>query len=155
MKPTSVNITALSMVGTQSAYLEVGHDPEKSWDSPRIVVKSQCQCSQHLSHVLSWVIHTSVSAQPHPQCIMPSSFHSLLACFWFKLSDSTIYPGPRFMRAHLSAKLVVSLFLLLSHHSVPSKVLLVTQTFAPVSIRSTDLEHISFIIHYQPFIHSA
>lgn len=156
MRPTYVNTTALTVVGVQPAYSEVGHDPKESWDLPRMMVKSPCQSSQHLSHVLGWVIHTSISTWLHPQCIMPSSFHSPSVCSQFKLTDPNIYPGFRFMHMCVSQStwLSPSLFpfpIVLSCPVFVSD----AQPFLPVSIRSMDLEHISLIIHSPPFTYPA
>lgn len=122
MRTTYVNTTALTAVGIQSAYSEVRHDPKKSWDLPRIMVRSQCHSSQHLSHVVGWVIHTSVGIWLHTQCIMLSSFHSPLVCSQFKMSNAKVYPGFRLIHVYLSVNLVVSFFFVLSHHSVSSKI---------------------------------
>lgn len=154
MKPTSVNITALSMVGIQSAYSEVGHNSEKSWDSPRIVVKSSVRVPS------TWVMYLAESSAPlsvhglihDASCPLPfthfwfaSNLNWAILTF-FLVSDLCV---------HLSQPSWLSPFFfsfptILSHPRFVS----VTQTFPPGSIRTMNLEHIFLIIHYQPFTHS-
>lgn len=148
MRTTYVNTTALTAVGIQSAYSEVRHDPKKSWDLPRIIVRSQCQSSQHLSHVVGWVIHTSVGTWLHTQCIMLSSFHSPLVCSQFKMSSPKVYPGFRFMHVYLSVNLVVSLSFVLSHHSVSSKICVNGSAFSSGSCKKC---RFGAHLPYQPF----